>query len=127
MSDFLFHGAMRSCGHYAWTPSRIDERATEREVAASMGWEYLDNPQRLREALRIGGQEEGAGVRYESGGWTLINFWDRGGDSRSGSHSMFAVRGSHSSDDVLAVAREVMPPHYWPSRSFSIRIQDATS
>lgn len=57
-------------------------------------------------------QYEGYLHRALIGGWTILSFWDRSGDSRPGSNSSFLVRGEHSTADALEHARAAFPHQF---------------
>jgi hypothetical protein len=138
---FLYQGSLRGSGISAWVPrNSLDDayRLTE-EVAHAIGWGlYLDRPGKIHELRGHRGrgsaeyrsyeradEVEGRGVRFAKGGWTIVNFFDRsGGDSRYGMHSMFALEGDWTIEEVVTHAREVMPPTFWQTRTFTLDIQD---
>lgn len=54
-------------------------------------------------------QEQGVLHRSVINGWTIVGFWDRSADSRSGSNSSFIMEGDFPVEAVLAAAREKFP------------------
>jgi hypothetical protein len=42
-------------------------------------------------------------------GWSALSWWDNSIDTRPGSHSTFVVEGTHSAEEVLAMARNRFP------------------
>lgn len=42
-------------------------------------------------------------------GWTMLSMWDRTGDSRSASNAVFLAKGTHSLDDMKAIAIKHFP------------------
>ena len=137
---FLYNGAMCAVGHAPWVPEpgRGLARAREEQVVRALGWQgwSLDKPDLLHRLLghaKSGGsysrsrhlQVEGLGVRIQYGGWTVLHFWDRGGDSRYGSNSVFAREGDWTSEEVIEHARRVMPACFWLRRSFEFDIQES--
>jgi hypothetical protein len=60
-----------------------------------------------------GPQEEGRALLSRrllgSQDWTVVAWWDRSVDHRTGSHSTFLARGLWSFDEMLAAAREAFP------------------
>lgn len=41
--------------------------------------------------------------------WTILAFWDRSGDSRSGSNTAFILEGTHDYPAALKLAKETFP------------------
>lgn len=105
---------MLRVGHYPWTPDRQD-RKTEAEVVAALGVRGLDDPAALRLASNAR-EPQGNGAHYQSGGWSGINFWDRGADGRFACNSWFCVEGEWTADEVIEHARRILPPEYWTMR-----------
>jgi hypothetical protein len=54
-------------------------------------------------------QVQGHAYRSEVNGHTIITFWDRTGDSRPGSKSVFVVEGNLSMREVIERARLAFP------------------
>ena len=53
---------------------------------------------------------QGNAALHHKDGWTALAFWDRSGDSRGASNSVFLIPVNHMSfDDALAAARENFP------------------
>ena len=52
---------------------------------------------------------QGEAFVHRKNGWTVISFWDRSVDSRSGSNSGFIVHGEIPFHEALAKAKESFP------------------
>jgi hypothetical protein len=55
------------------------------------------------------GQIEGLALLHHKDGWTAVAFWDRTGDHRGGSNSVFLAKGEFTFDEMLDLAREAFP------------------
>jgi hypothetical protein len=71
-------------------------------------WEHPVGAVDGRFAPRIDGKEapQGEAALVHTGGYTLIAYWDRSGDSRPNSNSVFAAEGEHTFEELLAAAKE---------------------
>lgn len=67
-------------------------------------------------------QVEGRATLCVLNGWTLLAFWDRSGDSRGGSNSVFLVRGALDFDAACAMAREAFPA-IWSRFTFIVTFE----
>ncbi len=58
-------------------------------------------------------------------GWTAIAFWDRSGDSRGGSNSVFLIASDVTGDQLLAMARVQWPEIFdrWGRTGLELRIE----
>jgi hypothetical protein len=54
-------------------------------------------------------ETEGEAALAHIGGWTIVSFWDRSGDSRHNSSSGFVVRGLLAFAEVLAIGAAIFP------------------
>jgi hypothetical protein len=54
-------------------------------------------------------QRQGLVALYHRGGWTALAFWDRSGDSRGNSNSVFLIDRTLAFPEALALARERWP------------------
>lgn len=103
-----YFGCWGGAGHYVWTPQR-------------------SNDDRNHEWLRLldgklppaGEQLEGLAKLYHFNGVTLLAFWDRSGDSRLGSNSVFALPGKLSFDQIVLQSRCLFPD-VWQRFTFDV-------
>lgn len=68
-------------------------------------------------------QPEGLARVVHLGDWTLLAFWDRSGDTRPNSNSVFIVRGHFSFQAMLHIAKDAFPS-IW--RRFPFRVTEWT-
>jgi hypothetical protein len=55
-------------------------------------------------------QPQGLARMHHVRGWTVLAFWDRSGDARSGSNSAIVAEGEHDFETMLALARARFAP-----------------
>lgn len=63
-------------------------------------------------APKLAGQTEGVAKLHHKNGWTALAFWDRSGDSRGNSNSVFIFEGTWTYDQVLELAHEHFPESF---------------
>lgn len=90
-----FHGT-----HERWTGNR-----TPREVVP---FKSLDGGL----APKLASQTQGVAQLHHKDGWTALAFWDRSGDSRGNSNSVFIFEGTWTFDQVLVLAKEHFPESF---------------
>lgn len=73
-------------------------------------WKDLDGG--LVPRLQSGRQVEGIAQLHHKDGWTALAFWDRTGDSRGNSNSVFVLEGIWTFDQALARAKELFPASF---------------
>lgn len=54
-------------------------------------------------------QPQGLCELHERSGWTCIAWWDRTGDTRPGSCSVFAAKGRHTFEEMCELLRQFYP------------------
>jgi hypothetical protein len=67
-------------------------------------------------------QTEGVARLTHDSGWTILAFWDRSVDRRSGCHSTFLAPGTWSAEEMIAGAREAFPS-VWARYRFEVRME----
>lgn len=98
-----------------WKPERLghflyDFRGENAERGLPKDFPLWRVPILDRGLLALGAKEsDGKGQLCHIGGWTLFAFWDRTGDKRGGSNSVFIIKGRWSLSQVEAVARKRFP------------------
>ncbi len=92
-----YFGCAGPAGHYVYNPGMAYDR--------NMEWlAYLDGllpPE--------GDQIEGAAKLYHLNGCTLLAFWDRTGDKRPGSNSVFYIPGKVAFHEAVGAAKGSFP------------------
>jgi hypothetical protein len=107
MRAFYF-GCFGELGHYWWSTSLREK--------------IFDTPQELGRGLAIDGIYAPFGREIEGSAqivymrppnqhkaWTIIAFWDRSVDKRSGSNSAFVLEGVYPFEDALHIAKGQFP------------------
>ncbi len=120
LSGSFYFGCWHGAGHYLHSPG--GRKCWEAAVPA-------DFPCRIT-ALDTGflppgqGQKEGRASLWHGNGWTILAFWDRSVDTRSGCNSAFIFRGTHDFNAMLALA-EMDYPEVCKRFKFAITAADA--
>lgn len=101
--------AWQRAGHYLWLPGMRgypEDRKHNRSVNPwGIGpWQHLDS-----KTLHPATNNTGEALLTQQDGWTALGIEDRTCDSRPGSHSTFAIKGTYDFDAALALAREHFP------------------
>lgn len=52
---------------------------------------------------------QGRAIIHHKDQWTALSFWDRSVDRRGGSNSNFLAEGTHTFDEMVAIAKENFP------------------
>lgn len=100
----------RAAGHFFNAPGHIG-RVTAREAQAVVPWERVDGALAPRKGTGRYAEEcaQGVAALHHLDGWTALAFWDRTGDSRGASNSVFFFEGDWDFDHTLKLAREHFP------------------
>lgn len=110
MKVFYF-GCHREAGHYFWVPGMQYAWGVVRLIP----WRSVDptlcpgadpDPNVYR---RTRPEVEGEALLHHKDGWTALSFWDRSVDERGGCNSQFFAEGTHTFEEMLALAREHFP------------------
>lgn len=110
-------------GHYLYRPGGSSTgHEEEKQLATALGFDSYACHKfdggfapGVRPAARGNGDEKDRGeVEGEARltylrGWSLLAWWDRGGDSRFASNSLLAARGEFSFEEMLAVGTTYFP------------------
>lgn len=110
--DSYYFGCWRDSGHYLWAPGRCSVWGNH-----DCPWQDYELDAKLAPGTTLvrgrhrtpHEQPEGIAALHHKDGWTAIAFWDRSVDRRSGSNSAFILRGTHSFDETLRLARDAFP------------------
>lgn len=116
--DCYYLGCYRAIGHYLWG-EELGAHLWDDDDAMHRIFPIIDGglcPQVDRENQQI----EGAAALHHKGGWTALAFWDRSGDHRPGSNSVFIFRGELTFDDAVARAKEKFPD-VWGRFQFDVK------
>ena len=115
----LYFGCLGGTGHHLWQPPGIGFHAHR-----VLPWESVDatlppqkNPSKGMYSA-IEAPQGHASLRYKDG-WTALAFWDRSVDTRSGSNSNFFVRGDHTFDEMVKIAKDAFP-RVWSRFPFEV-------
>lgn len=121
--DIFFFGCKspNRKGHCLYKVHFFNDWHKEREIQAALSDVCLD-----------GGLLKEAGVRdiprngcyAQRGGYSIVSWWDRGGDSRGASNSAFIAEGNHSPQEVMRLGRAKFPTI--TERSKAVRLPDGT-
>lgn len=125
-ANVYYFGCWRESGHYLWKPGR--SHAWDDERNGVLPWKFIDGclpPARrgrpdsrgYRSVEREAPQGHAA-LHYKEG-WTAFAFWDRSVDTRGGCNSAFFVRGIHSWEDALRIAKAKFPS-VWKQIKFDV-------
>ncbi|MDE1834524.1 MAG: hypothetical protein KGH64_04255 [Candidatus Micrarchaeota archaeon] len=102
MPEAYYYGCKNGTGHYWYAPDRLWMKKSDIivRVPKSIG------PYKVDGGFCIKGiQYEGIATVTHTDGWTVLSFWDRSIDRRGGSNSNFVVKGTHSFDDMVDIAK----------------------
>lgn len=125
MSDriVLYFGCLGHPGHYLHGP----RGSTSQELAnyaheKKLPWTapQLDS-EFLEETIEGQYQPEGIATTVWRADWSALAFWDRSGDHRHNSRSVFLVHGQWGFEDLVRFAREAFP-EIWARFSFEVRL-----
>lgn len=71
-----------------------------------------------------GYQREGVAALEHVNGWTVLAFWDRSGDKRGSSNSVFLAEGKLTFEEMVARAQEEFP-EVWERFTFNVQLAEA--
>jgi hypothetical protein len=121
----LYFGCYGEAGHYLYCAvkgllgRRNLSKTHDRKFSQAMKWTRVcDGILLPNDEAQIPGEGTWSFVR----GYSIVSFWDRSGDDRGNSLSCFLVKGHHSFEEVLEIAKEAFPKLF--SR-FNFEIKDA--
>lgn len=122
--DIRYFGCWGEPGHYLYD---CEHRMIVRQEAAIWRSRNLDAgycPNAAVDSFWIahGPQIEGEALLHHVDGWTVLAFWDRSGDRRSGSNSAFLMRGEHTFEDVVNMSKFYFP-EIWKRFTFEVRLK----
>lgn len=116
MIDRMYYCGQRGRnGHYNWSSDGLTGYSLSR-LAPDAPFEHLDDPDRW-----CGREGEGIAKLTHADGWTVFGFREYSLDTRPGSHSTFAAKGTHTSEDMEREGRRLFPD-VWARFKFSVRI-----
>ena len=114
-SNVYYFGCWRDSGHYLKHPGGSSVHSADEKVRP---WKMIDGclpparrdrPDRRGYARVLKEAGQGKAALHYKDGWTAIAFWDRSVDKRGASNSAFFVRGTHSWEDAVRIARKHFP------------------
>ena len=105
MKRVYFFGCVSTPGHYLWGADGREQYPLFRHFSDALGVS-LDTG-----VLKEAGIPDipGRACFLQRGGYSLVCWWDRSGDTRPGSNSAFIVEGDHSADEVLRLGVKFFP------------------
>jgi hypothetical protein len=123
-NDAFFFGCGARAGHYWWAPGEyprelyldgVNEDRDGRPGDCPFTYEVdggyqpgsPDRADRLRRRTR--GEVQGEARLTHEKGWTALGWWDRSVDGRGGCCAVFALRGTHETEAMLAALRVHFP------------------
>jgi hypothetical protein len=107
-------------GHYLYTPSGFPEY--QDSVPRFLHPDQIDGKLCPVETSAPYGQPEGLALLHDMPSeWTAIAFWDRSGDSRPNSNSIFLAKGKYGFHQMLSISRDAFPS-IWKRFSFEVRL-----
>lgn len=106
--DAFYYGCWGLSGHVMHTPTSIGflSRATIRQTLPRR---FCDDSVLDTGLAPKGRQVQGRALLHHHEGWTALAFWDRTGDKRGNSNSVFILRGTHDFEAALTLARQHFP------------------
>lgn len=124
--DVYYFGCIGVIGHYLFDG---DCQTVHYGLKHNFPWEMIDGrlapAVRERNSVRKESPQGHAALHYKNG-WTAIAFWDRSIDHRSGCNSNFFIRGIHSWEDALDIARSQFPD-IWKRFDFEVILAETPS
>lgn len=102
--EVFFHGCLGQPGHY------IHTKKTELDYPAIPWRHKLDSGLLTDNYYGADTTPNGLTTFVTLDGWSALAFWDRSGDGRPGSNSVFFCHALVSPEELLGLARE-----QWPS------------
>ena len=104
-APIYYFGCIDRPGHYLWEPGpRRPKDPTPFDTPGFPGAK-LD----MNYAPKDGNQPPALIGRHCVDGWTVISFWDRSVDERRNSNSSFIAPGEHSTEEMIALAKQHFP------------------
>lgn len=122
----LYYGCVAQPGHFWWAleagvPISAKLSIAQHGGPAAFEKGHLPYPSSFFGRVRFQ-HEEGVALllKHVSVQWTLLSFWDRTIDKRSGCASAFAMDGLHSFESAVRIARGAAPG-IWARYGFEVR------
>lgn len=123
MEVYFFGCETGSRGHYIYQhPGRWAAPGLYEEIKQALGGVGLDT--HLLKEAKIS-DSQGLAVFVQRGGYSIVSFWDNGGDGRPGSNSAFIVKGIVSAAEVIRLGIEKFPS--MAERAATIKFAQTTS
>lgn len=102
--NVLFHGCDGRPGHYLHSKDGVHWRYE------SVPWgTMLDAGLLTNDYYGCDSRPDGKYVVQQKDGWTAVAFWDRSGDGRGGSNSVFLVNAEITGEELITLARQQWP------------------
>jgi hypothetical protein len=103
-------------GHYIWPSDGSDYQLSMEKVEPEAPFEDLDDPDRW-----CGRHEQGLAKLTYIEGWTVFGFREYSLDTRPGSHSTFAAKGTYTAAEMESEARRLFP-EVWSRFKFAVSV-----
>lgn len=112
--DAFYFGCWGPPGHYLYdVHHRNAERTLPKDFPCVV--RFLDGGMLPPNVHRL----EGVASLWHVRNWTILTFWDRSGDARSGSNSTFVLRNRHDFDEACRLAMACFPG-VWERFNFQV-------
>ena len=95
-----YFGCVERAGHYMHTP----DMRTDSSFMHENPWGFS-----IDGGLLPKREVQHEPVLAHKDGWTALSFWDRTVDSRPRSNSSFLAEGTHTMDEMFAIAHQYFP------------------
>jgi len=103
MRIFHYGCANNSKGHYVHTGKGLNPYGPEKNSFLETNpWGYEVDSGLCPKGPEIAGRA----LIHHKDGWTAMSFWDRSVDTRGKSNSNFFAEGTHTFDEMVAIAKE---------------------
>lgn len=107
----FYFGCYNSIGHKFYSAGGLPMSEKDWE---DMPWKYssIDGTYAPAERPRkhvVIPEPDGVCKLYHHRGWTMVAFWDKSFDSRTGSNSVFIVEGEYKFSSAISRAKSVFP------------------
>lgn len=116
----MFFGCIDMAGHYLYETKKYDGQPIHQlvrypgnnpwgmEVDQGLCPGFIDPRTKKIDSYRSK-QTEGIAKLHRKDGWTAIAWWDRCGDTRPGSNSVFMAEGEHDFASMLTLFKQKFP------------------
>lgn len=126
----LYFGCHERAGHYIWKPG-MRSSESRLEMPFDAPWDEVDMTLAPRRVgldryspwKEVETDVDGEAWLHHKGGWTALAFWDKSIDRRPCSNSVFFAEGTHSFEEMVALAQAHFP-EVWSRLPFEVRLAE---